>query len=904
MDYKFHSDKEKQEIRSNIHELQTQNFSINASAKAFKILSSNIYTNKIRAIIRELSTNAVDAHIDAGTVDKKFDVTLPTIIDPVFTIRDYGTGLSESDITSLYTTYFGSTKSNNNNVIGEMGLGSKSPLSYTTTFTVTSFYDGLRSVYTVLMDGDVPTITKLYSEPSNEHPGLLIEVPAASNDIADWNTEAQYVYSTFKGVMPNPVNFELGDPIDTFEGYNFGLIDGKVLNPNQTYLGIWFIMGNILYPLDGVIHSRHNKDLTWPVNISDFSSKPSYSTVIRVPIGTLDVDPGREGLSYDKLTLENIDKAIRQTLGEINQYIDNEIGKLKTRREIYNFYSGNGFDYTFLTKRTVKYNKDGVEVEQLLSDLVAEANYSKYKELSGNTRGELLMPSGRGVINPHFENKDIKSIYSLTPVQRGNCARLTNNIIFPKKAIFILSDTQRHFRTISKIIKAYKNYYLHQNNLTVLPKEFGSIVYMNIATANTKEYIEMAKDLMEDDLVIFEYDESKFNVDDWYNPAKDGDVVTEQTASTGSRKPTLYKGAFDVTTFKLEKTKQTISGLEVESQTTVTRQSQELSQEEFEDLILDESTYVVGHFHRDVIPFSRWDKRETIRGNSSKFGDPDYSVINDFIKNTEGLIPSGIMEIKIVKIATGFVKQFLEAGLEYKCFFESFLKPAYEKTIERIEKMKYKFDFSHLTRMHDVYKAMDNVKELVSKGITPTYSEYNSNFGYDYINGNWVDVLGKNIHIVKNYTSFELMIALLMNYSIPTSEERIELSLWMAEQYLGDQLYDYLSNNLYDVYKDQSLLKNATEDILNYRKSLYATTKDEVYSVEYTNKRLVDTKLLPTHYYRTFVDFSIMGDEIMKESPESSAIKLMVLGYLSLTRSNYQDRDTIVLEKIKESENV
>ncbi|HHV9530360.1 TPA: hypothetical protein ACUQ49_003342 [Escherichia coli] len=36
-------------------------FSIAANPKVFKILSSDLYTNKIRAVVRELITNMIDA---------------------------------------------------------------------------------------------------------------------------------------------------------------------------------------------------------------------------------------------------------------------------------------------------------------------------------------------------------------------------------------------------------------------------------------------------------------------------------------------------------------------------------------------------------------------------------------------------------------------------------------------------------------------------------------------------------------------------------------------------------------------------------------------------------------------------------------------------------------------------
>ena len=124
----------------------TGEFKIKNSLKAFQILSSGLYSNKIKEIIRELSTNALDSHRAAGTVDTPFEVHLPTILVPYFSVRDYGTGLTDQEIESIYTTYFESTKTNSNEYIGALGLGSKSPFSYTDNFTVTSVKNGSKSI--------------------------------------------------------------------------------------------------------------------------------------------------------------------------------------------------------------------------------------------------------------------------------------------------------------------------------------------------------------------------------------------------------------------------------------------------------------------------------------------------------------------------------------------------------------------------------------------------------------------------------------------------------------------------------------------------------------------------------------------------------------------------------------
>lgn len=85
-------------------------FSIKATGKAFKVLSSSLYKDKIRAVIRELSCNAYDAHIAAGKKDIPFLIHLPNPIEQFFLIRDYGTGLSQEDVENIYTTYFESTR--------------------------------------------------------------------------------------------------------------------------------------------------------------------------------------------------------------------------------------------------------------------------------------------------------------------------------------------------------------------------------------------------------------------------------------------------------------------------------------------------------------------------------------------------------------------------------------------------------------------------------------------------------------------------------------------------------------------------------------------------------------------------------------------------------------------------
>jgi|GEM_PF-5755908 len=106
-------------------------YRIAQSKAAFETMSSRLYSDKVRAVLRELSCNAWDAHIAADKSDVPFDIHLPTDFEPWFEVKDYGTGMSHRDIVDLFCTYFGTNKSDSDKFIGALGLGSKSPFCLT-----------------------------------------------------------------------------------------------------------------------------------------------------------------------------------------------------------------------------------------------------------------------------------------------------------------------------------------------------------------------------------------------------------------------------------------------------------------------------------------------------------------------------------------------------------------------------------------------------------------------------------------------------------------------------------------------------------------------------------------------------------------------------------------------------
>jgi hypothetical protein len=70
---------------------------------------TELYSDREMAVVREYATNARDSHIEAGN-DAPIEVITPTELSPYLIIRDFGIGMSLSDIevTTLSTVPAGS----------------------------------------------------------------------------------------------------------------------------------------------------------------------------------------------------------------------------------------------------------------------------------------------------------------------------------------------------------------------------------------------------------------------------------------------------------------------------------------------------------------------------------------------------------------------------------------------------------------------------------------------------------------------------------------------------------------------------------------------------------------------------------------------------------------------------
>jgi hypothetical protein len=308
-----------------------KNFNIAVTKKAFDILSSGLYANKIAAPIRELSTNAFDSHVEAGKRDKPFEVHLPNSLEPFFSIRDYGVGMSADKIEHLYSTYFGSDKTNSNELVGCMGLGSKSPYAYCDQFTVTSWHNGTQYIYVCLKNEfGIPELNKFGQSASKEPNGVEIKFAVNQKDFDTFKQEAENIYKWFSphpAVKGNSYYKQRILPKFTLEGDDWKIVTTVGDYYSQTVSHA--IMGNIAYP----IKTEQITNNTSSYNQDRYSILLRNGCYLYFKIGELEMTASREDLEYVPKVITAIKNRLDTIIASIGKILSDELAKQKNKWE-------------------------------------------------------------------------------------------------------------------------------------------------------------------------------------------------------------------------------------------------------------------------------------------------------------------------------------------------------------------------------------------------------------------------------------------------------------------------------------------------------------------------------------------------------------------------------------------
>lgn len=266
---------------------------------------TDLYSNPVLAVIREYSTNAFDAHVEAG-VKRPIEVTLPTALAPFFRVRDYGFGLNVEDIRNIYSQYGTSTKRDTNDAVGMLGLGCKSALTYTDQFTVSGTKDGVTTQVSVSRDEDGSGSMTIVAEYESDEPsGVEIIIPVKSH-----NNFERYARDFFRFWSEGTVlvNGEAPKRVD-----GIWLTEDLLLMENSDGYD-YIVMGNVAYPME---HDYRN----------------NYALVAFVPIGDVQFTPSREALQMTTKTKDAITAIKKRVEAEKDAAVERMVNEAPTKQE-------------------------------------------------------------------------------------------------------------------------------------------------------------------------------------------------------------------------------------------------------------------------------------------------------------------------------------------------------------------------------------------------------------------------------------------------------------------------------------------------------------------------------------------------------------------------------------------
>jgi hypothetical protein len=323
----------------------------------FQILRSQIYSDPVRAIVREYSTNSQDSHIAAGKPELPIQVTLPTTLDSFLKIRDFGKGLTEQEVLEIYTSYGESTKRKDANQNGLLGIGSKSGFSYSDSFMVNSYKDGILTIFNAyITPTDGSKMAMMGRGDATEPNGIEIVIPVKGNDVSKFRQKAiEQVYPYFK-VLPNITNItdeekeqlnNIRNKPALFSGTNWKFIGG-----NSESL---VVMANVAYPIKS---DTFNEDEVR----EEVHTMLQGGVIIEAKNGEVAFAASRETLQYDQNTKKKLASLLNGIIDELVKQGTDKFNGCRTLwnakcmwKEVFD-YGGSLYNLRHLFAKSVSFN--------------------------------------------------------------------------------------------------------------------------------------------------------------------------------------------------------------------------------------------------------------------------------------------------------------------------------------------------------------------------------------------------------------------------------------------------------------------------------------------------------------------------------------------------------------------
>lgn len=273
----------------------------------YEMMSKSIYSNPIGSIVRELVSNGFDAHIKAIKKGLYPEGTIKPVIvkgyyeeeEYYISFQDFGSGIDEENFHNVYLKYLSSDKRDTNDYMGAMGLGSKSPFSYTLSYYLITRVDGTEWFYIMSKGQNAkPNWDLMYKKETTEPNGTTVKfVIEGFKGGKDWYRFQEEILSQLKYFDDVYIDgFEVDNEYKILEYEYFKF--RKDTEEEEMHIAL----GKVSYPIDW-------KQLKRPqINIP---------VGVKFDIGELMITPNRESIRYNDELISIINQRIDLCLKEL-----------------------------------------------------------------------------------------------------------------------------------------------------------------------------------------------------------------------------------------------------------------------------------------------------------------------------------------------------------------------------------------------------------------------------------------------------------------------------------------------------------------------------------------------------------------------------------------------------------
>ncbi len=359
-----------------------------AQSMVFQLFTKNVYSNPIGTVVREITSNCFDSHVEAG-------VNAPVRIKKIFDAEtnshyisfiDYGVGMSPDRVENVYGVYFESTKRVDNTQIGGFGIGGKTPLAYKrstgagegeydNSFYVITIFDKVKYYYCVYEGAESPEWSLMHQEATKEHNGTEIRIPVLEKDVETFVKEMVRQLYYFENII--------------FEGFEDCYQEDTLTNAYQIVRGKNFLfrgteyasnvhvcLGKVAYPLDFSVLGLNAYDYRLPI-------------ALRLEVGDINVTVSRESLDYSEATIKMLKAKLNDAIAEIKEMLVKQYENIVTLEDY--FKVKNEFGVLNFP------NGASIKVDSLISQKDIDFSNFKYQFMK--------MPNDRQLFKFFFEVK-------------------------------------------------------------------------------------------------------------------------------------------------------------------------------------------------------------------------------------------------------------------------------------------------------------------------------------------------------------------------------------------------------------------------------------------------------------------------------------------------------------------